>query len=180
MLWEVLAALLLGAATLWLVLMPLVRPEPLRPATYEPEDPLETRRGQSLVALKELDFDREMGKLSDDDYAALRAAYTREALAALRDDDGDTDGGSNDDAAQDAAERLIAAHASRAAGSAATSGVARASAECARCGPRPEADARFCSACGGTIGAAACRSCGAGLRPDGRFCERCGAAAAAA
>lgn len=175
MVWEAVAALLVGAAVLWLVLAPLVRPEVARPLALEPEDPLETRRGQSLAALKELDFDREMGKLSDDDYASLRAAYTSEALAALRDEAGEagpppaTHGATVDGGAADAAEALIAARARRREGAVA----------CPRCGPRVEADAQFCSECGGALHAAACRGCGAGLRPDGRFCDRCGTAAAA-
>lgn len=164
MVWEAVAALLVGAAVLWLVLAPLVRPEVARPLALEPEDPLETRRGQSLAALKELDFDREMGKLSDDDYASLRATYTSEALAALRDEAGEAG-----PPPADAAEALIAARARRREGAA----------TCPRCGPRAEADARFCSECGGALHAAACRGCGAGLRPDGRFCDRCGTAAAA-
>lgn len=178
MLWEALAALLLGGAALWLVLAPLVRPGHVRQLALEPEDPLETRRGQSLAALKELDFDREMGKLSDADYESLRRTYTAEALAALRDEAGEPAGppaaGANSDAdvdagEPDAAEALIAARARRLTGA---SG-------CARCGTRPEADARFCSQCGTALGSAACRQCGAGLRPDGRFCDRCGTAAAA-
>jgi hypothetical protein len=172
MILEAVAALLVGAAVLWLVLAPLVRPEVARPLALEPEDPLETRRGQSLAALKELDFDREMGKLSDDDYASLRLAYTSEALAALRDEAADAGGApatSADAGPGDAAEALIAARARR------REGVA----VCPRCGPRTEADAYFCSECGGALHAAACRGCGAGLRPDGRFCDRCGTAAAA-
>jgi hypothetical protein len=162
MMWEAVAALLLGGAVLWLLLGPLLRPEAVRPAPLEPEDPLETRRGQSLAALKELDFDRAMGRLSDADYASLRAAYTAEALAALRDE-------AEPEAAADPAEALIAARAR-------SVGV---SASCRRCGPRPEADSRFCSECGGALGTSECPGCGALLRPDGRFCDQCGTAAAA-
>ena len=36
-----------------------------------------------MAALREIEFDRETGKLSDDDYASLKAKYTGEALAAL-------------------------------------------------------------------------------------------------
>lgn len=160
-LWEAVAALLVGGAVLWLVLEPLLRPQVPRPPALEPEDPLETRRGQSLAALKELDFDREMGKLSDEDYATLRATYTAEALAALRAEEPAAT------AIDDPAEALIA----RARGASGTA--------CADCGPRPEPDARFCSECGGALGAAACAVCGAVLRPDARFCESCGTAAAA-
>lgn len=170
MIWEAVAALLVGGAVLWLVLAPLVRPEAVLPPVVEPEDPLETPRGQSLAALKELDFDRAMGKLSDADYASLRAAYTAEALAALREDPTGVDA---DPARADAdpAEALIAARSqARHGGAAAT---------CTRCGPRAESDAIYCSECGGALGTAACPACGTTLRADGRFCDRCGTAAAA-
>ncbi len=38
----------------------------------------------ALTALKEIDFDRETGKLSDADYEFLKAKYTAIALEALR------------------------------------------------------------------------------------------------
>src|SRR5215831_19353421 len=38
----------------------------------------------AIDALREIEFDRATGKLSDDDYASLKAAYTRSALVELR------------------------------------------------------------------------------------------------
>ena len=38
----------------------------------------------AVEALREIEFDRATGKLSDEDYAELKASYTREALAELR------------------------------------------------------------------------------------------------
>ena len=38
----------------------------------------------AVAALREIEFDRETGKLSDSDYAELKTRYTREALAELR------------------------------------------------------------------------------------------------
>ncbi|HEY6210255.1 MAG TPA: hypothetical protein VIW28_14420, partial [Gemmatimonadales bacterium] len=49
----------------------------------DPEDDL-SPRAVALRALKEIEFDRATGKLSDDDYDALKRRYTTEALAALR------------------------------------------------------------------------------------------------
>ena len=41
--------------------------------------------GESAVAaLREIEFDRATGKLSDADYADLKARYTKEAVAAMR------------------------------------------------------------------------------------------------
>ena len=51
---------------------------------YEPVDPEETPKGVALPALKEIEFDRETGKLSDADYELLKGKYTAAALEALR------------------------------------------------------------------------------------------------
>jgi len=75
--WEAAAAVLLGLGVIWLVLQPLVRPGPVRPAIYIPPDPEETRRGVALASLREIEFDRETGKLSDTDYAFLKARRER-------------------------------------------------------------------------------------------------------
>ena len=58
---------------MWLVLQPLVAPGRPAAPVYEPLDPEETPKGVALAALKEIEFDRETGKLSDEDYAFLKA-----------------------------------------------------------------------------------------------------------
>lgn len=45
---------------------------------------LEARREALYAALKDLEFDHEMGKLSAEDYAALRERYTVQAVAVLQ------------------------------------------------------------------------------------------------
>jgi hypothetical protein len=84
MLLEAILAVLVGMVALLLVLRPLFRPPSSRPEIPEPLDPEETPRGIALTALKEIDFDRETGKLSEADYQFLKAKYTTAALAALR------------------------------------------------------------------------------------------------
>lgn len=83
MLIELLAAGVIGAALLWLVVQPIVAPSLVAPVDIDPPDPEETPRGQALLALKEIEFDRATGKLSDDDYAALHAKYSAAAIATL-------------------------------------------------------------------------------------------------
>src|SRR5207253_1075352 len=68
----------------WLIFQPLIRPGIPRLAVFEPPDPEETAKGMALTALKEIEFDRETGKLSDADYQFLKAKYTAAALDALR------------------------------------------------------------------------------------------------
>jgi hypothetical protein len=183
---EVLAAALVGLAAVWLVLQPLVLPG--RPGTpvYEPPDPEETPRGVALAALKEIEFDRETGKLSDEDYAFLKGKYTGVALDALRAESAEA----TEAAAQEVGARserqdwggdveaMIAVRV-RALRSAATSAPPGAPV-CSTCGPRPEADVVFCSSCGHRLlPGGACAGCGAELGQGSRFCEQCGTGVAA-
>ena len=192
---ELVAAALVGLAALWLVLQPLVWPGRPSAPVYEPPDPEETPKGIALAALKEIEFDRATGKLSDEDYALLKRKYTGVALEAMRAESGSvTEGPNAGDAATHVAaapvvdrasdvdesdvDRMIAARvrAIRSAAGAVPSGAP----VCEQCGPRPEADAVFCSMCGARLCAGgACAGCGADLDQGSRFCEQCGTAVAA-
>jgi double zinc ribbon protein len=186
---EIVAAALVGIAAIWLVLQPLLAPGRRAPEVFEPLDPEETPKGIALAALKEIEFDRETGKLSDEDYAFLKSKYTGVALEALRAEEsasGALPAGVTSPAAVSTGpvagrgdvEVMIAARV-RALRSAATSAPPGA-ASCATCGPRPESDAVFCSTCGVRLRqGGACAGCGAELGPGNRFCESCGASVAA-
>ena len=172
-------ALVLGALTL--VLSPLL--SAIDPATDTPAkrkavklaaeiDPPST----AVDALREIEFDRETGKLSESDYADLKQRYTREALAELR-------------AAEQGAGATTAG-AATATASVVTAGldpveaaIARARADvrsCGVCGPRPEPDATYCSSCGRYL-PEKCGSCGTSIDLVGsRFCSGCGDQLAAA
>lgn len=171
---EVVAALALALLVLWLVFEPMLRPEKPDLTLLEPEAAEETRRGVALLALKEIEFDRETGKLSQRDYELLKTRYGAEALAALEAEAVATpllrSGGG--------AEALIALRARtlRAAQGAGEPPPA----SCRSCGPRPEPGAIYCSRCGLPLNAASyCASCGAALPDDSRFCAGCGRKVAA-
>ena len=107
-------ALLVGTAlavtSLLYVLYPLFRAEPALVARGP-----SARRAQSSTAvdaLRELEFDRQTGKISSSDYESLKARYTEQAVVVMR------------------------------------AGYAPV---CERCGPRPEADATYCSRCGAAL-----------------------------
>ena len=170
MLAEAVAAVLVGVVALWLVLRPLLGPPPRPDAVEEPVEQEETPKGVALLALKEIEFDRETGKLSDADYQYLKDKYTAEALEALRSE-------AEVEAPGDA-EALIAhrVQALRFAAAPPPPGAPT----CPSCGPRPEADALFCSSCGGRLHAPSrCARCGTALSSDSRFCEGCGSRVAA-
>lgn len=187
---EIVAAVLVGIAAVWLVLQPLVAPGRPAAPVYEPPDPEATPRGVALAALKEIEFDRETGKLSDEDYAYLKSKYTGAALEALRAEEPASPlapmpapavgpHGRTGSAADGGDVEVMIAARVRALRSAATSAPPGAP-ECPTCGPRPESDAVFCSTCGLRLQqGGACAGCGAALGPGSRFCEQCGAGVAA-
>lgn len=178
---ELLAAALVGLAVVWLVLQPIVLPGRPTAPVYEPPDPEETPKGVALAALKEIEFDRETGKLSDEDYDFLKGKYTTVALDALRVEAGEAEADATRTAEPDGTadvEAMIAARV-RAIRSAASLAVPGAPA-CPTCGPRPEPNAVFCSTCGNRLRpGGACAGCGAELGQASRFCERCGTGVAA-
>jgi rRNA maturation endonuclease Nob1 len=178
MLAEALAAALVGMAVIWLVLQPVVRPGRQRQRPIEPLDPEETPKGIALTALKEIEFDRETGKLSDSDYELLKSKYTGLALSALREE---SQAVAFDDVEAMVAAKVRALRSASAATSSNTSALrAVASPSCTTCGPRPEPDAIFCSTCGRRLAShSACTGCGAALSPDSRYCEGCGRRVAA-
>jgi ribosomal protein L40E len=128
---EAIASGVVGVALLWLVLQPMVLPVPAPAELRDIPDPEETPRGQALLALKEIEFDRATGKLSDEDYATLHARYTTAALATL----------ANEPSASDRVEALIADRVASHTGKR----------FCAECGAPLPAGAKFCAQCGSTI-----------------------------
>src|SRR5207253_9341481 len=97
---ELAAGILLAAGGIYLVLEPILRPGTEGRGTGdggrapdEGEDPDDDFSPQAVAlrSLKEIEFDRATGKLSDGDYETLKAKYTAEALAALRAEPGTRD-----------------------------------------------------------------------------------------
>jgi len=114
----------------------------------------------AVEALREIEFDRQTGKLSDGDYASLKASYTERALAELRAQ------GAEAAAPVDAVEALVL-------------GLRAGRRTCPEHGSRPESDAVYCSECGRYL-AGACPACGAAIaEPAARYCAGCGNALAA-
>jgi hypothetical protein len=182
MILEIVAALVVGVIALGLVLEPLLRRVRGGPALdLDQPDPEDTPRGIALSALKEIEFDKATGKLSDADYSMLKDRYTTVALEAMRAEDQASAARVSpmmQPKASDPVEAIIAAKV-RALRSASASNESDAPV-CPDCGPRPEPDAIFCSTCGRRLPTGvACGGCGAPLPPDGKFCEACGRKVAA-
>jgi hypothetical protein len=123
---------LLALGALAYVLWPLISAEG-RATTGARSEPPRARTGDdprdAVAELREIEFDHATGKLSESDYAALRARYTSEAVVALR---------ARESAADDPVEEEIRR-------------VRAQTRVCKTCGPRPEPGARYCSTCGGVV-----------------------------
>ena len=154
---------ILAVGALGFVLQPLFfgarnldarRPPPREPA---PES-------RAIAALREIEFDRATGKLSESDYAELKARYTKEAVLEMRREAETVDVpvSPSDDEIEAAVRAYRASHPA-----------------CPECGPRPEMDATYCSNCGRFL-RDRCAACGAPVvAPDARFCINCGTRLAA-
>ena len=108
-----------------------------------------------VVALREIEFDRATGKLSETDYAELRKTYADRALRELR--------GANVTLSEpaDPIEARVRTY-------------RLSHRECATCGLRPEVDAIYCSTCG-TYLDRVCPACAADVtEPSAAFCSGCG------
>ena len=168
---ELLGGILLAAGTVYFVLQPILRPglsggeERDAGSVDEGDDPDDdfSHRAVALRALKEIEFDRATGKLSDADYDVLKTRYTSEALVALRAENREPGAGSSPLRAPRAPRSPLPAP------------------SCPTHGPRPESDAAFCSECGRRLATAPgyCARCGSALEHDAHYCHSCGARVAA-
>ncbi len=170
---ELIAGVLVAFVAVGAVVQPLLTPAVAKQRGAKPEIEFEeleesaSPKIQALLALKEIEFDRATGKLSDEDYAELKAKYSKVALDAIRDEETASSAVVSD--MEDAAEELVRLAASGAL------------AVCPQCGPRPETSAAFCSDCGRPLTkpepatkARYCEACGNALSPNAKFCDACG------
>jgi hypothetical protein len=155
---------LLAVGALAYVLFPLLFGAPSSAARRRSRIALPPRAGEedAVVALREIEFDRETGKLSDADYAELKSRYTARALDAMRARGGRSEGDPGAAGApEDLVEATVLAYRARLR-------------TCARCGPRPEPDAIYCSNCGVYLDER-CAGCGRVVEETGAaFCSGCG------
>jgi hypothetical protein len=98
---------------------------------------LEREKLLTLRSIKELEFDKAMGKLSDEDFNEMSGRLRQRAASLIR--RLDAGAGYRGQVERDLAKRL---------GSPAEAAAAPASHECASCSTQNDPDARFCKGCG--------------------------------
>ena len=145
---------ILAVAAISIALYPIFEVDRRRPRAAVTIDPdlenLLSAREATYSAIKDLETDHAMGKLSDADYGNLRAKYEGKALTILQ----------QLDAVQPKLQQTARA--------AAPNGT------CDKCGTPVVASAKFCRGCGASV-AASCASCGTPVAANSKFCRRCGA-----
>ena len=143
------AALIIAAVALF-VSAPLAGgffPSRRKGASEVGRERLEHERGLAVQGLRELEFDREMGKLSDADYQSLHDALEQRALTAMA--ALEKERGAEAGRGKSPVRRIDSA---RAVGGAPRSPAAQRDINfCPECGTRALGGANFCAECGTTL-----------------------------
>ena len=127
----------LAAAAVYRTVAPLALEDVGEPAMLagRTRAALERDKALTLRAIKELEFDQAMGKVSNDDYVEMRDRLRARAVRLMAQLDG---------------AALYRAQIERDLQGIASEPVAPP--QCASCGTRNDVDARFCKSCGATLG----------------------------
>ena len=138
----------------WPLLSSSRRLRPEASGAASPAEDLIARRDAAYRAIKELDFEHELGNLSESDYQELHDRYRTKAAAVL----------------QELESVLASAGSSPAAPEAAPQG----SLPCPRCSQSTQTSDEYCWSCGAKL-EGRCAACGHALDQDDNFCASCGA-----
>lgn len=151
---SIIIGLLLFGAAITFVSLPFRKGQQQATKSSQVHTPKAGHRQTVLSALRDLDFDFKTGKVSEEDYAPLRAQLLGEAAQCL-------------EAEKREEEQLEALIQTR----------RKAKAEnvtCEHCGTPMEASQRFCSKCGSAAQHQSCPSCGKKIRAGDLYCSSCG------
>jgi len=191
----IILSLVLVGGTLALILYPLWRQpqsRPTRDASGRTAEELEARYQASLAAIRDLMFDHEMGKVTQEDYdhlltkSKLEAAQIRRQIDQMSQNEVDVDpnidaeieklvaqlknspANGNEPLLKDIDKEIeILKHAQHD------------TITCPNCGSIAQLGDAFCSSCGQslenvTVDENTCPECGAPIEPDDAFCAKCG------
>ncbi len=125
-------------------------------------DNLGAQRDATYTAIKDLEFDHAMGKLSDGDYQSMRAKYEAKAVAILQELDNQTE----HRAARPGGDEMIEREVQQ----------LRRSTRCPKCSAPVTANDVFCGKCGTALRGPRCPNCGRRMTVGDKFCAGCGSA----
>lgn len=150
------AAILIGLGLFAVAIVLVVRPFQQKQAATTTTHKKVTNKGEEriavLSALRDLDFDYKVGKVSDEDYAPAREQLLAEAAHYIEERD----------EKEDQLEAMIQKRRT-------SKGE-----KCTECGAPMGAGQRFCSKCGSQVYHVGCPSCGEKIRAGDLFCSSCG------
>lgn len=124
------------------------------------------QRDATYLAIKDLENDHAMGKLSDADYRTLRAKYETKAVAILQELDSMNGARASRVAVTDEVIEREVGRLRRALVAGSTS--------CPKCGTPHAPEDVFCAKCGVSLRGVRCPSCGKRAAVGDKFCSKCG------
>ncbi len=122
-----------------------------------------------ILALRDLDFDYQAGKISEEDYPGIRASLLEKAAFTLKDVEESSDA---------RLEKLIQARRMQHGSPEKAGGISdhQKSEVCINCHAQLSDGANFCMKCGTPVQYTFCPHCGKPTQPDDQFCPACGKA----
>ena len=130
--WQYIVTVFLFLGAVYWIIRPLLHPEQLQgalaPALSERIDQITLQKEATYATIKELEFDFSMGKLSEEDFEAMKKQYTIDALKYM-----------------DEIDQLQASAKGK------TNPPAMASVFCTQCGKKADPQDTFCSNCGNEL-----------------------------
>lgn len=151
---SILIGLVLLIASLAFVFLPFKQKQPAALKAHKVNGHHDGRRESVLSALRDLDFDFRIGKVSEEDYTPLRAQLVAEAAQYIEQEKKE----------EDKLESLIQTRRA----------VKQKTMKCEHCGAPMEIGQRFCPKCGSAVNKDLCPACGNKVRTSDQFCSSCG------
>ncbi len=184
-------SILIGAGLLWLSFTVVLRPwrahnDELSETQGDEQgasgnaltaSSLTARRDSIYGALADLDFDRSIGKLNDDDYQVVRSQLMAQAVDVLKQIDTASTSAASEASIESDVEALVRARRkeapARQSGGRQGALVGSINVYCTGCGSALKPDDDFCGKCGRPV-ANRCPHCDAAVGAGDAFCIRCG------
>lgn len=168
----IIIGILLLAGSLFYVAAPfraVANPVKLKSQESRISQSLQADHQAVILALRDLDFDYQAGKISEEDYPGIRASLLEKAAFTLKEVEESSDA---------RLEKLIQARRKQHESLDKTGGIGSTQEDkvCIKCQAPLTEGANFCMRCGTAVSRAFCPHCGKSILPDDQFCPACGKA----